>query len=143
MATEDKSSTSIQVDSTEEVTISRKSKYETPPFIMAGSGEQNRTGKTIDAFDTICNFSKPEQYAFRKLYERLEYWEEHRNIGNLCEVRKCTIPTEKQQSFDKGIRDLIEKGLVKRPKKEHYIINPNLIVPPKYLEALVEWDNIK
>ena len=130
----------ITMETDEEVTVTaRKQKYDYPPFIMVGNGEQNKNGQSIDIVDTLCTFSKPEQMAFKKISEQLECLKDSRKKHNACVVKNKDLG-KAQQNFKTGVSSLINKGLVKRIKREHYLINPDLIITKNYLEDKIEWN---
>lgn len=129
----------ITMEANEELTVtSRKNKYDYPPFFMSGNGGTNLNGQSIDLISTLCTFTKPEQMAFIKLTEQLECIKDSRKAHNLCVVKIKDLGKE-QQSFKIGIKKLIDKGLVRRAQKEHYMINPDLIITTKYTEDKIEW----
>nr|WP_316721251.1 hypothetical protein [Sulfurospirillum sp. 'SP'] len=133
----------ITLESNEEVTISRKTKYEYPPYFMAGNGNKNKYGTSLNLIEYLCSFNKTEQFAFLKVIEKLDCILDSRKKHNLCKVAMKELTSSEQQKFKAGISTLIKKGLVKRSKKEHYIINPNLIISKEYSTDLEKWNAIK
>lgn len=133
----------ITIDTSEEVTISKKVKYQYPPYFMAGNGNGNRHGRSLNLIETLCSLSKPEQFAFMRLIKELTCVKDSRNKHNLCKVIIKNLTSAEAQRFKAGITSLISKDLVKRYKKEHYIINPNLIISKEYSEDMDLWTSTK
>ena len=133
----------ITLESNEEVTISRSVKYDYPPYFMAGNGKQNKYGTSLNFIDQLCSFSKPEQFAFLKIIEKLDCILDSRKKHNLCHIVMKDMDSGEQQKFKTGISDLIKKGIVKRSKKEHYMVNPNLIITKEYSSDVAMWNSIK
>lgn len=133
----------FMVDTDEEVTIARKQKYEYPPFIMVGNGNANRHGTSLSMFNVLCDFSKPEQFAFKLLIEKLDCVSDSRKGHNVCVVRLQDLSVPNRQKFKAGIAGLFKKEIVKRTKKEHYIVNPNLIISKEYSMDLARWNSTK
>jgi len=133
----------ITLESNEEVTISRNIKYEYPPYFMAGNGKNNKYGTSLHVIDQLCSFSKTEQFAFLNVIEKLECIFDSRKKHNLCKIVMKELSKNDQQKFKAGIAALIKKELVKRAKKEHYMVNPNLFITQNYAHDLAVWVSIK
>jgi hypothetical protein len=58
-------------------------------------------------------------------------------------VVKVSFDGDKNKSkrFLEGYKELRDKGLVKRVKKSHYMINPNALIPIDYEEAIQLWED--
>lgn len=133
----------ITIDSDEEVTVSRRGKYTSPPFSMVGNGNKNQYGTSLNLIETLCEFSKAEQFAFLKVIETLKCVQDSRIKHNVCPVLMGGLSSAEQQKFKSGITDLIKKGIVKRSKKEHYMVNPNLILSKEYATDLTMWNALQ
>ena len=131
------------IDSDEEVTVSRKGKYTYPPFSMVGNGKKNQYGTSLNLIETLCEFSKAEQFAFLKVIETLKCIGDSRKKHNVCPVFMKDMSSAEQQKFKSGITDLINKGIVKRSKKEHYMVNPNLIISTSYADDMTMWNALQ
>lgn len=133
----------ITLESNEEVTISRSVKYDYPPYFMAGNGNKNNYGTSLNLIDQLCSFSKTEQFVFLKVIEKLDCILDSRKKHNLCKIAMQDLNNSEQQKFKAGISTLIKKGVVKRAKKEHYMVNPNLIITKEYSSDVAMWNSIK
>ena len=133
----------ITLESNEEVTVTRREKYTYPPYCMAGNGNKNKYGTSLNLIEYLCSFNKTEQFAFLKVIEKLDCILDSRKKHNLCKVEMEDLTSSEQQKFKSGISALIKKGIVKRAKKEHYRVNPNLIMTKAYNEDLAIWNGMK
>ena len=132
----------ITLESNEEVTVSRRGKYTSPPFSMVGNGKKNKNGTSLPLIEILCEFSKAEQFAFLKVVQKLKCLGDSREKHNVCPVLMDSLSSAEQQKFKNGIASLIQKGIVKRSKKEHYMVNPNLILSKEYPTDKALWDAI-
>ena len=141
MGNESSNTINVQLEADQEISITKKDKFKpkTPPFFMAGNGNTRFKITSIDLISELCTFNTSEQFAFTKLIEKLEPWKDSRKKHNVCVVIVKTLGKD-EQKFGKGIRSLTDKGLVKRIKREHYLINPNMIITQNYQEDLIEWN---
>lgn len=133
----------IMIDANEEVTVTRKAKYSYPPFSMVGNGNKNQYGTSLNLIEVLCEFSKAEQFAFLKVVETLKCLGDSREKHNVCPVVMKDLSSADQQKFKSGITDLIKKGIVKRSKKEHYVVNPDLILSKEYRADLALWNALQ
>ena len=131
------------IDSDEEVTVSRRARFTNPPYCMVGNGNTNRYGTSLHLIEVLCAFSKAEQFAFLKVIEKLKCVQDSRKKHNVCPVFMRGLTNPEQQKVKSGITDLIKKGIVKRSKKEHYIVNPNLILSTSYSDDMTMWNALK
>lgn len=132
--------THLGIEDDEEMTISKKKKYTSPPFSMVGNGNKNRFGTSLPLIETLCEFSKAEQFAFLKVIDKLKCVSDSREKHNVCPVFMGSLTSAEQQKFKSGITDLIKKGIVKRSKKEHYMVNPHLILSKEYADDMTMWN---
>lgn len=131
------------IEANQEVTMSLKGKYTSPPFSMVGNGKTNQYGESFPLIETLCEFSKAEQFAFLKVIETLKCLGDSREKHNVCPVFMKDLSSAEQQKFKSGIGSLIKKGIVKRSKNEHYMVNPNLILSTSYTDDMTIWNALK
>lgn len=110
--------TELSVNHTsEEDVIIRKIKKDKWIFPFTPLGKKSmRDTNSLDAVDTITFFTKGELLLLREVKN---------NINKLHEV-KLNSP---DRCIATAIRSWIKKGLIKRIKREHYIVNPYFITP--------------
>ncbi len=130
------------IDSDEEVTVSRRARFTNPPYCMVGNGNTNRHGTSLHLIEALCAFSKAEQFAFLKVIETLECLVDSRKKHNVCHVAMHELSSAEQQKFKSGIASLIRKGIVKRSRREYYMVNPHLILSKEYTDDMTMWNAI-
>ena len=130
------------IDSDEEVTVSRRARFTNPPYCMVGNGNTNRYGTSLHLIEVLCAFSKAEQFAFLKVIETLECIGDSRKKHNVCHVAMHELSSAEQQKFKSGIASLIRKGIVKRSRREYYMVNPHLILSKEYTDDMTMWNAI-
>lgn len=130
------------IDSDEEVTVSRRARFTNPPYCMVGNGNTNRHGTSLHLIEVLCAFSKAEQFAFLKVIETLECLGDSRKKHNVCHVAMHELSSAEQQKFKSGIASLIRKGIVKRSRREYYMVNPHLILSKEYTDDMTMWNAI-
>ena len=130
------------IDSDEEVTVSRRARFTNPPYCMVGNGNTNRHGTSLHLIEVLCAFSKAEQFAFLKVIETLECIGDSRKKHNVCHVAMHELSSAEQQKFKSGIASLIRKGIVKRSRREYYMVNPDLILSKEYTDDMTMWNAI-
>lgn len=135
--------TQVTIEDDEEATIIKKKKYTSPPFSMVGNGNKNQYGTSLNLIEILCEFSKAEQFAFLKVVEKLKCLGDSRKKHNVCPVSMSELSSAEQQKFKTGIASLIRKGIVKRSKKEHYVVNPNLIISKEYADDMTMWNALQ
>ena len=132
----------IVIDTNEEVTVSRRARFTNPPYCMVGNGNTNRYGTSLHLIEVLCAFSKAEQFAFLKVIETLECLGDSRKKHNVCHVAMHELSSAEQQKFKSGIASLIRKGIVKRSRREYYMVNPHLILSKEYTDDMTMWNAI-
>ncbi len=87
----------------------------------------------------IADFTPQEAFVFKPIVDAMDY----RN--NIAEFSTASLtPTEKVK-FSKGFKKLFAKDIIKRIKKgmpSIYMINPELIQPKDYNEAIEKWNKL-
>jgi hypothetical protein len=96
-----------------------------PPFIMCGTGHKNNNGNSMNIIDTMAEMTKPELFLFRMITDRMNLTT---MIGTT--LSKSLTDSQKQQ-IKTGYKRLRTKNIIKRVRREHYMVNPDLIIPPE------------
>ena len=107
---------------------------------MVGNGNKNKNGESLPFIDVLCEFSKAEQFAFLKVIETLKCIGDSRKKHNVCPVAMHELSSAEQQKFKSGIASLIRKGIVKRSRREYYMVNPHLILSKEYTDDMTMWN---
>lgn len=124
-----------------------------PYFNMVGNGKKNNLlGKGIMAMDLILEMTKltdQEQFLIREMRLNLIHKEGISDSGqafnyptNVAKITGKNYTDSEKQRIKTGFKRLKEKDIVKRVKREHYIFNPQFIIPFNYSEAEELWNSI-
>lgn len=110
-----------------------------PNYYRIGNGTMNRHRiQSIDLLDEVMAMTKAEQLVISTLKNAYE-WNNQNNeaylqLSKILSKSDCTV-------FRKGYKLLKDKGLVRRTKINHYMINPNAYIPQNYSDAQTLWLN--
>lgn len=105
---------------------------------MVGDGTVNKDGlQSIDLLREMAKASKAEQYLLLAIINGVSYKNGYNPV-----VKVIGDTSTHKQYIITGYKELHNKGLVKRIKKSHYMINPNALIPLDYDEAIELWDSL-
>ena len=117
-----------------------------PRYYKIGNGVRNtfmgREHVPIDTINEIADMTPQELWVLKKVKDNLILIVEETSNGTKrrtsCKavVRSSSMTNAEQQKFKKGFARLRKKNLLKREKREHYIFNPNFIIPHFYDKEL-------
>lgn len=137
---------SVEIPKGKHAVVNLVSKEEKPNFYMIGSG----MGKTsIDAIDIFSNLTPQEWFVILTLKNVSGFIHHTKVPGSDKYITKssCIVstknvkftPTQKNQ-FSTGFKRLRDKGVVKRLKRQEYMINPDILIPSDYDEEKKLWE---
>ena len=130
------SHTSVNHELDEEVVITKKKIQQWGiPFIPIGKLYMyNPAPEQVDAMAEICKFTKPELAL-------LDLVRHGTTPSGYIDIVRSSFEAKEHRSLAKGIALWIEKGLIKRVSREHYMISPWFIVPKKDLQdqCIIDW----
>ena len=134
---EDKIPVTVFINRTDTVEVKSTSRG-TPNFFRVGNGTMNKKKiQSINLLQEMANASKAAQYLLLGITNGIEYSNDYHYVV------KVIPTTETQKSYLKqGYKELVQKNLVKRVKRSHYMINPDALIPLEYEEAKKLWDSI-
>ena len=116
----------------------RKGTPRDPPWFKVGSGKTNRVGTSMDISDTVLDVAS-SMPALRLLMTSIKKIDSE----NIVVMDTANMGSAEHASYKKGIRVLLDKGIFKRVKNRHYMINPSLVLPWENGEALrAKWDSL-
>ncbi len=101
-----------------------------PNFRMIGVNKMN-------AIKLLTSLTPQEAYVFQEIMSHLDYIT---NLGYVSQKNKTSTQT---QQFTTGYKRLKDKDMVVRLKRGQpslYMVNPDLILPTNYDEALIRWN---
>lgn len=129
-----------------EITRKKKEKEGMPPFNIVDNGFSNRHGASLDILEVCLQLNIAEQKLlqfFRDCFTKNVFMKDE--MPNVIEPLKW-------QEFDKYLAAALMKnfvhmeylGVLKRVKRGLYMINPDMLIPPKdYLVIKTRWEQIK
>ena len=111
-----------------------------PYHFRIGNGYYNQRidVMSIDFIDEIEKMS-PQELWFLKLLK-----DNFLNSGtNHSHIINSKLSSAEQQKLKKGYKRMSEKDLVRRTKREHYMLHPDLIIPINYRDEKEQWEAIR
>lgn len=122
-----------------EVTVTtnrRKRQFKTRPFTAVGR-IYNQKGKVMGypLISTLLTLSKGEQWLYNLIHEKLDY------TNNIAFLQVDSLTKSDRPKMSKAFKLLHAKGLIKRVKREMYIVNPDAVINfDNYDEIKRKWD---
>lgn len=134
-----KTAVTVYISGDEKVTIDKRPELtKKPNYFMIGNGTMNKHRiYGIDLLTEIVNSSKAGQYLILAIKDGITYENEYNPVVKVVGTTKY-----EQNMIIAGYKELVERDLVRRVKKAHYMINPNALVPIDYISALKVWDTL-
>lgn len=112
-------------------------KQRRPNYRMIGNGTMNRHQvQSIDLITEMVTLSRPAISTLACIQQHLT-WDNHDGV---VRINMSDFNSAGQQSFQKGFKELHSRGLAKRIRRSHYMINPNALIPVDYDSAARIWD---
>lgn len=132
-------STSLAQDEELHLSTRRIHKHRIPPFLPIGQAGMSKY--KIAGLDT-GNILKDLSTAATWLFWTLES-KRNKATNETILLSKFLSKTE-QNRVAKGYKELHQKGVIKRIKREHYIINPKAVLPSFefYEDVWASWENL-
>jgi hypothetical protein len=107
-----------------------------------------RDHNPLDFIDLMSEMTPQELWTIKFLKDNLILLSE-RVSGKIkyrttCRsiIKTSNLSSAEQQKFKKGYKRLNAKNLVKRIKRQHYILNPDFFIPHYYNEEKTMFDNV-
>ena len=121
-----------------------------PSFIMLGRNKQQNdsNGKDIDIFDVMLRLHTNGIYTLKMLCNNITAdWSNGVYRPNpYIKIYRNELTTAEKRKVDSGLKELISYDYVRKVKltRNMYMINPYLLVVPKYFkEQVTLWNNEK
>ena len=129
----------INLNEGEKLVVAKDSpKLKEPNYYRIGNGTMNRHNiKSIDLIKELINCSKPAQTVIGWIKDGMVW----NHYDNQIEFIVKVVPEHDaaKQVLKKGFKELSDKGLVKRVKRSHYMINPNALIT-NYAKQMKVWE---
>ncbi len=107
-----------------------------PPFRRIGNGMTGKHATAYPLLETMLTFSKPESWFFTYL---LKYYKEYTGESD---ISKESFSKADLNSISKAFALLHKRGLVKRVKRQVYMINPNAIITDNWKDHNNKWQSL-
>ena len=109
-----------------------------PNYFMVGNGTMNKNKIFgIDLLTELVNCTKAAQWLILQIKSGITY---DNGYNPVVKINRQALTSTEQQYLVKGYAELLDKDLVRRIKRSHYMINPNALIPPNYDEAVKVWN---
>ena len=127
---------------------------QSPRYYKIGNGVRNTFMKNeekyiaIDAIKAMSEMSPQELWFINLLKDNVVLIEERADRGYKLRtsaksiVLSNTLSKSEKQKLKVAYRRLSEKNLVKRIKRQHYMLNPNFFIPYFYQDEVDEYNNL-
>lgn len=142
------SNVSINIPEGKVLGLIPKEKITYPNRYQIGSGMDNKRihEPAIDAIELMSTLTPQEWFVLNTLknVNKLLKLDDEYKYYSSCIVSTKYVsftPTQKNQ-FSTGFKRLKKKDLVRRIKRQEYIINPDFIIPTHYQKELKQWNEL-
>ena len=107
------------------------------PWLKLGAGGRNRRGKSVNGLKVFKDLTSNYNASW-SLFSLLE---RRSAKDNVVVLPRSALSKTEYQRLVRGLPTLIDQGLIKRLGHERYLVNPDLLMPEKYEEAVIAWNN--
>lgn len=131
----------VHLRANEKVIIVPDTPHKDVPYYKVGNGKKNIKGTSMNLIQLMADLTKPEQVMIKLLEKAYDPWDEI--ALNCVRLPTVSLTSTEQQYIKKAYKLLEAKGMVKRIKREFYMINPYLMLPSVgQVEANALWDSL-
>lgn len=114
-------------------------KQRRPNYRMIGNGTMNRHQiQSIDLITEMVSLTRPAISTLACIQQHIT-WD---NRDGVVRINMSDFSSASQQSFQKGYKELHSRGLAKRIRRSHYMINPGALIPVDYDSAIHIWSSV-
>lgn len=110
------------------------------PYYKIGNGNKNAQGQSMNLIQEMALMTKPELWFFSEIEKKLNY-KDADSIGIVL-LDYCNYTMSQKQSIKKAYPLLEKKNLIKRTRRNSFMVNPKLILPRDLVEAELMWNSI-
>jgi hypothetical protein len=117
-----------------------------PNFFRIGDGTKDKKGLTaMDFISELLKMDASERFVIELIKEQLKFDPFEQRTNLVAKIKVSALGKAKANTFSIGYKKLKAKGLVRRLKMAHYMINPDALVPSKnYAKVKAKlWDPAK
>lgn len=112
----------LQLQEGEELSVEKRDTPKSKVYYRKVGEYREWESNSVDALEEITNFSQVE-------LQTLKYIKRYIDGLNCFYIDKDIDQGFVYQSVNRGIRSFIQKGLVVKKHRGHYLVNPNFLVP--------------
>lgn len=130
----------IIFSSDEEIIIKKqhKTRINQPYVTISRSGLYKGKTMGIALTEMYMDFNKAEQWFYKKLWKALDY------KTNQATIIQSELTKVESNNLSAAYTSLRKKELVKRVRKEVYMINPHAVIYPDTQDENIKiWDSLK
>lgn len=123
----------------EEVIVTKRAKaiIKQPYCYISRAGEYKGKSMGIPLTEMYMDFNKSEQWFYKKLWQNLNY------KTNQATILQSDLTKSESNALSTAYTLLKNKGLVRRVRKEVYMINPNAVLYPETQEENIRiWNSL-
>ncbi len=118
-------------------TQKQKIKHKLPPFVAHAGGKYMRNAEN-SLLHKIGKMNAAERWFFLYVDKRLNF------DTNVAIVRNSELTSTQIGYKTKAYKSLYKANLIKRVKREHYMINPDVIIPIEVYPIVKKtWDSLQ
>ena len=119
-----------------------------PRYYRIGNGIRNTFMKdhvAIDAIDELAQMTPQELWTIKLVKDNLDLIQERTTSGysmrTSCKARilSSELTSAEKQKFKTGYKRLRKKNLLRRIKRQYYILNPDFFIPHFYVEEMTDF----
>ena len=121
------------------ISTQRKRNYKIPPFQCIGaSGMSKFKIKGLDLPPIVKNLSKPANHFFWQAVE------DKSSETNEVVIRGKSLSKSQKNQLSRVYAELHKANLIKRVKREHYMVNPKAALPNfnNFESCWTQWENL-
>ncbi len=105
-----------------------------PAFIMVGNGNKDKNGRGTHSMDytkELLNMTAPERFMFGLLMDnRMTFDKDKPHIkSNHIYIDNHNLSATEKRYLSIAYKKLREKNIIVRIRRQHYIINPRMVIP--------------
>lgn len=128
----------VYINANETVSVNTKAKHK-PNYFMIGNGTMNKHKiYGIDLLQELADSSKAGQFLLLAIKNGINHDNDYNHI---VKISAKELSKYAQKLLIEGYKELSLRGLVRRVKQSHYMINPNALIPLDYEQAMKDWDS--
>jgi len=113
----------------------RKTNQHTVGWDKLGNGWKGRAGRSVNAFKLIQEIGQ----NYSALWLFLELCDRRSRETNVVILRRSSLNSAEYKRIENGLPLLVSKGMAIRLGHERYMLNPSIIIPAEWKQAVEVW----